>query len=199
MLNKKSRFILTISGISPVCATISLLVFIGSKRNEWDIIQHIQDFKFSDGELLFIVSILLFILSIALFPIVLRQAKKSESWESPDEIKIKSLIPANGEITNYFLGYLFPLLGGGELFSNIYISIFFYISMFTWVTFSGSYSFNPIFTFLGYKFYEAERETSTGKTIGFVLIAKGIISSPEESIQMVKLTEHTYLQIKDRR
>ncbi|WP_146256899.1 hypothetical protein [Avibacterium endocarditidis] len=179
MLNKKSRFILTISGVAPVCATVGLLAFIGGNKNGWNIIQHFKDFQFTKEELLFVVSVFLLIVSISLFPLVLRQAKKEERWHSPNEIKISSLTPANGEITNYFLGYLFPLLGGGELFNNIYISIFFYISMFIWVSFSGAYSLNPIFTFLGYKFYEAEKETETGKTIGFILIAKGIISSPE--------------------
>ncbi len=197
MLNQKSRFILTISGISPVCATVALLAFIDGNQKEWDILEHLKTLKFSNSESLFWVSIALFIVSIALFPLVLNQAKKREPWHSPSEIKITSLTPANGEITNYFLGYLFPLLGGGELFNNIYIAIFFYFSMFIWVNFSGSYSLNPIFTFLGYKFYEVERETQTGKTMGFILIARKTITSPELPIKMVKLTEHTYLQIKD--
>lgn len=197
MLNKKSRFILTISGVAPVCATVGLLAFIGGNQAEWNFIEHLKNFDFAKEEFLFYLSILLFVVSIALFPLVLFQAKNAERWHSPTEINITALTPANGEITNYFLGYLFPLLGGGELFNNLYISIFFYISMFMWVSFSGSYSLNPIFTFLGYKFYEAERETENGKTMGFILIARGIIASPEIPLKMVKLTEHTYLQIKD--
>lgn len=103
---------------------------------------------------------------------------------------IESISPANKEVTNYFLSYLFPLLGTDSIASDWKYAIFFYVSLLFYISFSENYNFNPLLSLLGYKFYEAEDDTG----VGFVLISKEIITDVRcESFKVVKLTDYTYL------
>lgn len=85
---------------------------------------------------------------------------------------INSLSPANKEVTNYFLSYLFPLLGTDSISENKSYALFFYFSLLFYICFSENYNFNPVLSLHGYKFYEAEDDTG----VGFVLISKSVIT-----------------------
>lgn len=191
MLNKFSRFILTASSVSPVCGTIAFLVWVKRDHETWNLLEHFLNWQFNNNEVLFLISIVLFILSIALFPIVFFYAKREERWSHPTEIKINSIKSKNSEMTSYLLGYLFPLIAGGDLFSNIYIASFFYVIMFFAVWFSDTYGFNPVLALLKYKFYEADSEQGIGLTI----ITKGPIHDLKENMNMVQLTDYAYMQV----
>ena len=159
----------------------------------WNLLEHFLNWQLNNNELLFLISIVLFILSIALFPIVFFYAKREETWSHPTEIKINSIKSKNSEMTSYLLGYLFPLIAGGDLFSNIYIASFFYVIMFFAVWFSDTYGFNPVLALLKYKFYEADRENG----IGITLITKGSIEDLGKNIILVQLTDYAYMQVKE--
>jgi len=105
---------------------------------------------------------------------------------------INSISPANREVTNYFLSYLFPLLGIDSIAKDPWYAIFFYSSLLIYISFSENYNFNPVLALHGYKFYEAEDNTG----VGFILISKEIIINIKDvKFEVVKLTEHTFLHI----
>ncbi|HIH4703896.1 TPA: hypothetical protein ACYR9E_004405, partial [Citrobacter freundii] len=88
--------------------------------------------------------------------------------------------------------YLFPLITDDKLIENIWLAVFFYISLFVYIGFSGSYSFNPILSFLGYKFYEAEDDTN----VSFVLISKKALQKGNvKGLKVVQLTDHTFIKV----
>lgn len=194
MLNKFSRFILTASSVSPVCGTVAFLVWVKREPNTWDLLEHLSSWELHQDEKLFLISLMLFIFSIILFPIVFHYAKKEERWKHPREIRIASVKSKNAEMTSYLLGYLFPLIAGGDLFSNIEIALFFYVIMFFAVWFSDSYGFNPILALFKYKFYEAESEIG----IGLTLISKGPIHNLDKDMSMVQLTDYAYMQVENK-
>lgn len=194
MLNKFSRFILTASSVSPVCGTVAFLIWVKREKEAWDFLEHLWNWNLNDHEFLFLISILLLIFSTILFPIIFFYAKKEESWKHPIEIKIISIKSKNNEMTSYLLGYLFPLIAGGDLFSNIYIALFFYLIMFYAIWFSDSYGFNPILSLLGYKFYEADTQNG----LGITFIASKPIESLNNKMTLVQITNYAYMQVKDR-
>ena len=99
---------------------------------------------------------------------------------------------ADKEITNYFLTYLFPLISGPDAFMDIRIASFFAVSLFFYISFSGSYSFNPLLSFWGYKYYEAEDDTG----VSFVILSKKpLLKASGNRVNLIKLTDYTYIAI----
>lgn len=192
MLNKSSRFILTASSVSPVCGTVSFLVWVKRDQKTWNLSEHLLDLQLNSSEYLFLISMALLIFSMLLFCITFQQAKKREIWGYQEELKIKTIKSKNSEMSSYLLGYLFPLISGGDLFSNIYIALFFYVIMFWAIWYSDTYGFNPVLAVLKYKFYEVETESGIGLTI----ITKKTIKNPEEVMEMVQLTDYAYMQVR---
>ncbi|MCM5694851.1 MULTISPECIES: hypothetical protein [unclassified Leclercia] len=89
-MNKLARLLLTASSIAPVCIT---LIFIG-----W----------VTDSTWLVKYSLITALVSWFLCIVLVKFAElKLETLHK----NIHSLSPANKEVTNYFLSYLFPLLG----------------------------------------------------------------------------------------
>ena len=106
--------------------------------------------------------------------------------------KLTTASPADKEITNYFLTYLFPLISGPDAFMDIRIASFFALSLFFYISFSGSYSFNPLLSFWGYKYYEAEDDTG----VSFVILSKKpLLKASGNRINLIKLTDYTYIAI----
>lgn len=201
MLNIFARTILTASSISPICLSVALLVGISSS-NEKGIVektlqlwQHLLNLELSQKEGVFILSIGLFLLSTLPFCYVFKQAKRQAKLKHPSNaFTITQVTPAHKEMANYFISYLFPLMAGAEILSNLSVAIFFYVSVFIWISYSGAYTFNPILAFKGYKFYEAERSSN----VNIILITHStLLDINNTSLQVVRLTEHTYLQIED--
>jgi hypothetical protein len=89
-MNKLARLLLTASSIAPVCFT---LIFIGWVTDSTWLV------KYS-----FITAVVSWVLCISLVKFC--EIKSETLYKN-----ISSLSPANKEVTNYFLSYLFPLLG----------------------------------------------------------------------------------------
>ncbi|EMD6814302.1 hypothetical protein VRT12_002831 [Citrobacter koseri] len=171
MLNSSAKYLLTASSVAPVCLTLSFVAAVN------------KYYTFAT----FSLSIAL--ISFFLCWLIINLIRKHISIT---HVNLRSVKPANKEITNYFLAYLFPLITDDKLISNWYLACFFYISLFVYVGFSGSYSFNPLLSLLGYKFYEAEDDTS----VSFVLISKEKIRQGYvEDLKVVQVTDYTYLKI----
>lgn len=202
MLNRFARILLTINSISPICLSVALLVGLQSIQGIDDIFpkavrlwEHLKAWELNQKESVFLLSLGLLVLSSLLFPWVFSQAKKQRKYHHPSRaFKITAITPAHREMANYFISYLFPLMAGAELFSNLGIAVFFYLSVFIWVSYSGACTFNPILSFMGYKFYEAERSSN----VHIIFIArKTLLDIDNSEFKAVRLTEHTYLQIED--
>jgi hypothetical protein len=171
MLSFFAKYILTASAVAPVCITLSFVAWLNGSASYA------------------LVSIALALISFFLCWITLFIVKRKVS---ETHVNLESLTPANKEITNYFLAYLFPLITDDKLIENIWLAVFFYVSLFVYIGFSGSYSFNPLLTFFGYKFYEAEDDTS----VSFVLISKTAIQKGNiKGLRVVQLTDHTFIKI----
>lgn len=172
MLNGFARYALTASSVAPVCITLAFLAYINNNK------------------IILFSSILLALLSVAFCVFIILQAKKY----NPVTLKnLESASPADKEITNYFLTYLFPLIAGTTTFMDWRLAIFFYLSLFFYIKHSSSYSFNPILSiFFKFKFYEAEDDTG----VSFVLLTKEPLTNAKiKGLKVKKLTEHTYMVI----
>lgn len=171
MLNSSAKYLLTASSVAPVCLTLAFVAAVN---------EHYTFAIFSLG---------IALLSFFFCWLIIHLIKKHLSVT---HVNLRSVKPANKEITNYFLAYLFPLITDDKLIADWYLACFFYISLFVYVGFSGSYSFNPLLSLLGYKFYEAEDDTS----VSFVLISKGTIRQGcVDDLKVVQITDYTYLII----
>lgn len=170
MLNGFARYALTASSVAPVCLTIGFLAYI------------------TGYDLMLYVSLGIAIFSIFLCYFIIKTTLKLSKTTTKNLV---SASPADREITNYFLTYLFPLIAGKDTFMDWRIAAFFYISLFFYIKHSSSYSFNPIVSVLfRYKFYEAEDDTG----VSFVLMARRpILDAKISGMKVIKLTEHTYI------
>ncbi|PHM60448.1 membrane protein [Xenorhabdus stockiae] len=170
-LSKLARFALTATSVAPVCITLAYLAFIQKKYT------------------MLSVYIFVGVISVCLCVLIL---KYSILHSGRTKKNIKTATPANKEVTNYFLTYLFPLLSTSGTFLDWKIAAFFYISLLAYVSFSEGYSFNPLLSFFGYKFYEAEDDTG----ISFVLITKSELNTVNNSrLNVIRLTSHTYIVV----
>lgn len=170
-MNRLARLLLTASSIAPVCVT---LIFIGFMNKNWPLVY---------------ISLITALVSWGLCYGLVKIASKNFEFLSKN---ISSVSPANKEVTNYFLSYLFPLLGTDSIATKMEYAIFFYLSLLFYICFSENYNFNPVLALHGYKFYEAEDDTG----VGFVLISKEVITNIRDiDFKVVKLTEHTFLHI----
>ncbi|TKU59823.1 hypothetical protein FDX10_22830 [Citrobacter sp. wls713] len=171
-MNKIARLLLTASSIAPVCIT---LIFIGYvEKARW----------------LIYSSLSIALLSWFLCVFFIYYAKKNLVELSK---QIDSISPANKEVTNYFLSYLFPLLGTSSIAESWKYALFFYCSLLFYISFSENYNFNPLLSLHGYKFYEAEDDTG----VGFVLISKEIITDvKDKTFHVIQLTDYTFLHVR---
>ncbi|HBC3152250.1 TPA: hypothetical protein KC765_005236, partial [Escherichia coli O146] len=120
--------------------------------------------------------------------------KHSIKYNSVTSKKLTTASPADKEITNYVLTYLFPLISGPDAFMDIRIASFFAVSLFFYISFSGSYSFNPLLSFWGYKYYEAEDNTG----VSFVILSKKpLLKASGNRVNLIKLTDYTYIAIQE--
>lgn len=170
-LSKLARFALTATSVAPVCITLAYLAFIQKKY------------------IILSVYILVGVVSVCLCIFILKYSVLNSGRTKKN---IKTVTPANKEVTSYFLTYLFPLLSTSGTFFDWKTAAFFYISLLVYVSFSEGYSFNPLLSFFGYKFYEAEDDTG----VNFVLITKSELNAVNNSrLSVIRLTSHTYIVV----
>ncbi|AWR61196.1 hypothetical protein ACK4RQ_08470 [Proteus mirabilis] len=170
-MNKLARLLLTASSIAPVCITLAFIGFI--KDSMWLVYSSVT------------VCVLSFFSCV--FFIHIAKQRLCELTKNIDSIS-----PANKEVTNYFISYLFPLLGTDSISTDWKYALFFYASLLFYISFSENYNFNPLLSVMGYKFYEAEDDTG----VGFVLISKDVILDiKNKKFTVVQLTDYTYLHV----
>lgn len=164
------RLLLTASSIAPVCFTVSFIGFVN--KNDY---------------LLYISLTIGLSISLACIITIYFANKQLQILKK----MVISVTPANKEITNYFLSYVFPLLGSDTIFQNTDMTIFFFACLILYTLFSQSYNFNPLLSLFGYKFYEAQ--DSTG--VGFVLLSKITLESidPKKSVNVKQLCDYIYI------
>lgn len=109
MLNKLAKYLLTASSVAPVFFTLAFLSYIS------------KHYKFMIAYLSLGVTILLLCVLIVKYAI---------NHNSVTNKKLTNASPADKEITNYFLTYLFPLISGPEAFMDVRIASFFALSLF---------------------------------------------------------------------
>ncbi|HFP0713459.1 TPA: hypothetical protein ACHLB2_005087, partial [Escherichia coli] len=93
MLNKLAKYLLTASSVAPVFFTLAFLSCIS---------KHYK-FMFAYLSLCAIILLLCFLI-----------VKHSIKYNSVTSKKLTTASPADKEITNYFLTYLFPLISGPD-------------------------------------------------------------------------------------
>lgn len=109
MLNKLAKYLLTASSVAPVFFTLAFLSCIS------------KHYKFMIAYLSLCAIILLLCVLIVKYAI---------KYNSVTSKKLTTASPADKEITNYFLTYLFPLISGPDAFMDIRIASFFAVSLF---------------------------------------------------------------------
>ncbi|HDR1002151.1 TPA: hypothetical protein ACY37E_000541 [Pasteurella multocida] len=169
MLSWLAKYLFSASSAAPVCITFAVMAW----------------FK---GELALTWMMISFALIITfLFLYVFIHIKNELSQTT---LSINSVSSANKEITNYFLAYLFPIIGADSIISDWRIAIFFYLCFFFYLSFSSSYHFNPLLFLMGYKIYEATDPTGRG----IVILSKEEIRKGNLKNMVVKeITPYMYL------
>lgn len=171
MVHKRVRFVLTACSVAPVCLTLAFMAYISAHYDA------------------LLVYILVALCSPVMAIIIVNYAIK-ESAET--HINIDTIAPANKEVTNYFLTYLFPLFGGSDVFMDWRISLFFYLSLFFYIHFSESYYFNPLLSMLGYHFYEVGDKN--GMTL--LLVSKEVmLNANGVNVKVIRLSDYTYIAV----
>lgn len=169
MLSWLAKYLFSASSAAPVCITFAVMA----------------SFK---GELIFAFMMILFALIIAfLFLYVFIHIKNEIPIAT---LSINSVSSANKEITNYFLAYLFPIIGADNIISDWRIAIFFYLCFFFFLSFSSSYHFNPLLFLMGYRIYEATDLTGRG----IVILSKEEIRKGNlKNMDVKEITSYMYL------
>lgn len=138
MLSYIIKYILTASSVAPVCFTLAALALVEKKN-------------------MYVTVYLSFGLLIGLACwFIIDYAKNNNETIAKN---LRSVSPANKEITNYFLTYLFPLVAGPDMFFNWKMAMIFFVSLFVYIKFSENYCISTLIAFMGYKFYKAEDNT----------------------------------------
>ncbi|HCB3512859.1 TPA: hypothetical protein MYV44_003841, partial [Klebsiella pneumoniae] len=107
-MNRLARLLLTASSIAPVCATLFFIGFV--KETVW-----LMNYSLYVG--------------LASWCLAIGLVKYADCKMERLTKNINSLSPANKEVTNYFLSYLFPLLGTDSISENKSYALFFYFSL----------------------------------------------------------------------
>lgn len=171
MIHKRVRLILTACSVAPVCLTLAFMAYMSGHYNALYIYVG--------------VAIASPVMAVAIMNYVIKHNQRTH-------ITITAITPANKEVTNYFLTYLFPLFGGSDVFMDWKISLFFYLSLFFYIHFSESYFFNPLLSLLGYHFYEVT--DANGMTLLF-LSKKILIDARNIKTEVIQLSDYTYIAI----
>lgn len=154
MLNSILKYLFIASSATPVLLTLAFMAWIKPPKPE-------IDYTYTMIALLIIAAIIL----MTSFLWIYYHIKKD--LPNPTKLSLNSISPANKEVTEYFLAYLFPIIGSDALISDWRVTVFFCVSMFGYMAFSSSYHFNPIIPLLlRYKLYSAE--DTSGRAISLL-------------------------------
>ncbi len=135
--------------------------------------------------------LILFIILIPLSWIIINFSEKKLEVTT---IKVKSIAPADREVTAFLIAYILPILSFMKL--NIWIILFIvgllYISMLT----TSNYHFNPVLgLFFGYHYYEVEIEGENGGKIIYILMTKRTIKNAKNIRKIVQVSDYMLMEV----
>lgn len=164
------KYLLTATSMAPTCLTLAFMAFIN--RN--------YCYGFS-----------MMSVSFASFIVFYFTYKRIDKSLPTTDINVISLTPANKEITNYFLTYLFPLLGADIFTQSILATLLLLISLFFYIGFSASYHFNPLLSIVfKLNFYEI----TDGRNISCILLSREVlINGKIDKLNVNQVTPYMFL------
>lgn len=134
--------------------------------------------------------LLLFLVSTLISLVVIKfSEKKLEALP----IRIRSVAPANGEMTTFLVAYMLPLLGFANL--NLWSILFIVGLLYAYTLISGKYYFNPILSLLcGYRYFKVEVDYNNGDKTYHVLMTKRSLRNAKNVRKVVQISDHILLE-----
>lgn len=180
MLNSIFKYFFVASSGAPVLLTLAFMAWVKPPK------QGISEINYT----LMITIFLVIASSILIFSFIWVFYHIKQDLPNPTKLSLNSISPANKEVTEYFLAYLFPIIGSDALISDWRITIFFCVSMFVYIAFSSSYHFNPIIPLMGYRLYSAE--DTSGRTIS-ILSKDELRRGNFQNLKVKEITTYMYI------
>lgn len=174
MISKLLEHIFVLTSISPVFLAIWLGEFAKTKN--------------------YINGLFWLILFIALIPISWSIIKFSEKKLEILPVNIKSVSPADREVSAFLIAYIFPLFNIVDL--NIWTIVFIigllYVAMLT----TSNYHFNPVLSlFFRYHYYEVEiKEQGNGESTTYILMTKRTIRNCANIKKIVQVSDYMLME-----
>jgi hypothetical protein len=170
MLSGIAKFLLALTALSP--AGFTWVVGDFSKRG------------YQAEQMLVLATALFFVLSCLM---LLRIASRKLTKVS---FTVKTIKVIDNEVVAYIVTYLFPLVAPAADIS-VTTQIFVLLVLALVLSTSHAFTFNPILTFAGYHFYEAE--CSTGVT--YLLLSKNDITDVKKVQRVGRLSKHLVVDL----
>lgn len=170
MLSGIAKFLLALTALSPAALTWAIADF--SKRG------------YQPSQMIVLAAALSLILSCM---VLLRHAGKALTRIS---FTVQTIKAVDNEVVAYVVTYLFPLVAPAadvSVLSQLFVLLVLAIVLST----SHAFTFNPILTFVGYHFYEAQ--ASTGVT--YLLLSKNDITDVRSVKEVGRLSKHLVLDL----
>jgi|GEM_PF-1846048 len=137
------------------------------------------------------------ILFLAVIPISWAIIKFSERKLEVIPVHIKSIAPADKEVTAFLIAYILPLIGIVD--TNFWTVIFIIVLLFIAVLTTSNYHFNPVLSlFLGYHYYEITIESEVnGKTYThtYILMTKKTLKHCREVRKVVQISDYMLMEV----
>ncbi|RLF94701.1 hypothetical protein DRN50_04955 [Thermococci archaeon] len=134
------------------------------------------------------------ILFVFLIPISWGIIKFSEKKLEILPIKVKSVAPADREVSAFLIAYILPMLNIVNL--NIWTILFIVGLLYIAVLTTSNYHFNPVLSlFFGYHYYEVEIEENNGEKTTYVLMTKKTIRNSRSINKIVQVSDYMLMEV----
>jgi len=176
MISNLLRFVLVSATISPILIALAIQNFLA-------------------GHIIVSIICLLAFIGTALATNAIIETSKRELEKIP--IHIKSVAPADQEVTVFLFAYILPLVSTTAAFSwLIYFSVF----LLYWAAFTtNTYHFNPVVSLLWrYHYYSVTIEDTSGEgkyAYTYVLMTKKDIYQCKDIHDVVQVSEYMLLEV----
>lgn len=170
MLSRFSRFLFALAALAPVTFVWLIVDF----ENQGFQVRQIYVLIFSLVVFLFCWELLVF-------------SQKSLSRISFDACEVKSV---DNEVVAYVVAYLFPLFTYSDRV-NFYSQICVFILLAIVLSTSNAFTFNPLLTILGYRFYEIKNKSG----VTYLLVSKCDITDVDKVKFVGRISKHLLLHL----
>ena len=171
MLSRLARTLLASTSVAPILLTYSFMIWTEEKP------------------VLEIVTPIVIALFLVIICVCILKFATTQLQITP--FTIVGLSPADGEVLNFVIAYLLPLVTMSTSDINYTLFIFIFIFMTFIILITNAYSINPLLSFAGYHFYQV---TTEGQ-INCLLISRRVLINIGEVRRVVKLTEYIALDV----